>query len=210
MNVVGAWTGNVDELVYDRPGLFENTEIRTKIVSPFFRGLGADVDGQKKFPDIERCRIVAGTVAPVWRRNVRRILERQGFKGGPWVFVGSHSCTIWPIWRKAFPTAKWVIVRRDDDATIESCEKTGYMNGFSSRAGWIEWLNRYKIRFDQIRQSTSAVRDIRPQKMIDGYFNEARGIIKWIGLPWNEETVSDYFAPLNWKTGRFERDTTEV
>jgi len=205
IRLCGAWGGRMENITdYDGRGSFENGEIRESIVKPLLRGIHADPTGQRPLPSIRECNRIAGKVAFTWRRRLEKIIVCQGYQGEPIFYVSPQSCLIWPIWAKAFPRARWIIVRRKDEDIISACMKTGYMTGYKDRIGWAQWLEFHKQRFSEMIDANLNIFQIWPQRMIRGKIGELRELIEQLELSWDDARVEDFIAPILWKGGIFE------
>jgi hypothetical protein len=205
VRLCGAWGGDsLNTTEYDGRGSFENEEIRDSIVRPFLRGIKADPLGQRPLPNMAECRRIAPMVALPWRRRIDKIVKSQGYGNGPLFYASPQSCLVWPVWAKAFPKARWIIVRRKDEDIINACMKTGFMTGHSDRSGWNRWLEFHKERFDEMVRANMNIWQIWPQRMIKGKLAELKDLVENLGLRWDGTAVEDFIAPILWKGGVFE------
>jgi len=180
---------------------FINNRIRNNIVRPFFKGRKASISGLEPFPDIAICKRVAEMVAPIWRRRILTILEKQQSDPGQWFYKGSDACLVWPIWVKAFPEAKWIIVRRQTEDLVKACMNTGYMTGHTESSGWKLWIQHYLDRFSEIAKSATFVRHIWPERILQGKFDSLETLVHDVGLNWKGQKVHDSLAPILWTNG---------
>lgn len=188
---------------YNKRGMFENANIRNKIVKPYLRRLGVDPLGQRPLPDVSSL-----TPYRSLRSSVCAIMQKEGYKKGPWFYKGAKLCLIWPIWHKAFPKAKWIIVRRSDEDIINSCLHTGFMRGYSTSEGWQYWVDEHKKRISEMKHSGMDVCEVWPSKFVAGDTSEIRGIVEDCGLLWNEDAVTDFITPALWSQRRKDNGST--
>lgn len=121
--------------------LYENLDIREHVLKPYLRSLGADPLGQRGFPDIDKLKPLNGLA-----NSLNSILgphEPRAYKDAKLTFV-------WPVFRDAFPDAKWVLVRRDREKIIDSCLNTGFMFAYADRHGWSHWIDQHEERFERM------------------------------------------------------------
>jgi len=179
----------------NKKGFFENREIRDNLVKPYMMLCGADPLGQKPLPELNHL-LPLGNL----RSKVEQIMKFQGYRSGPWYYKGAKLCLVWPTWHKAFPEAKWIVVRRKDDDVIYSCMRTGFMRAYRKPEGWQGWIDHHKKRFDEMREDPSVnMVEVWPTKFVEGDFSEIRGVIEGLGLKWNDEAVKDFVSPELWR-----------
>jgi hypothetical protein len=180
---------------YNKKGMFENAEIRNNIVKPYLRFLGVDPKGQFPLPDVRSLAPLSGL-----RHRVEETLMWNGYKAGPWFYKGAKMCLIWPIWAKAFPDAKWIIVRRKTEDIINSCIKTAFMSAHHTEEGWRGWVEEHLKRFEEMKKAGLWIREAWPEKMIHGDFSEMKSLVDELGmgLKWNEKQIVDFITPAFW------------
>jgi hypothetical protein len=183
----GAWVGCVDQS-------YENVEVRDKTVNPYLEFIGADKMCQNPLPDPHALQPLVGLV-----RRVETAAKFQGYRYGPWMYKSPAIALTWPIWAQAFPDSKWVIVRRDDRDILNSCIKTGFMRGYSDPREWQQWIDAFKDCFEEMKSSLVLVREVWPQKYVNGDFGEIAETVEWLGLRWNPDKVKEYVNPSLWR-----------
>jgi len=136
-----------------------------------------------------------------WNELVLSILKSEGYKDGPWLCKGSHVTQMWPIWHYAFPNARWIIVRRKTPDIIQSCIKTGYMKTFkdpvnwekvvvnSEEEGWKWWIHQYEKRFVEMIETGVNCKQVWPERMVHGDYQQVYETLEWLGLKWNSKIV---------------------
>lgn len=205
IHLCGAWEGSpVGTLGREDNPHFGNGRLRELVMKPFMRGIKADPNGQAPLPDIDLCKTLAPRVASPWRQLVETIIRNQGYEQGPWLFMDYRNCLIWPIWAEAFPGARWIIVRRNDDDVIRSCMRTGYMSAHKDMQGWQQWINAHKQRFEEMVEAGLNAWDLWPQEIIKGNLTALRTLIAELGLKWDDADIQNFVTPLMWKAGIFE------
>lgn len=201
IDICGAWGGDMaGPTIYNKKGMFENNDIREKCVKPLFKKLGVDPLAQNPLPDVK---LFEDIDAEQWRDRIMGILIEQGLGSREtWYYKGAKMCLMWPLWHRAFPEAKWVIVRRRAKEIVNSCMRTGFMRGYQTEEGWMGWVEEHIARFNEMLNADLDLREMWPQEMIDGSFTEAKSVIDWLGLKWNEEKVIDFVEPKYWNLGK--------
>ncbi len=199
INICGAFGGIMDgPNKNNEKGMFENGAIKREITKPFLSSIGVDPMGQFPLPDIFNL-----PNQPEWRGRILSILVNQGLMDDmKWFYKGAKMCLFWPIWDKAFPKAKWIIVRRDREEIIASCSKTNFMRAFESEKGWSWWVDQHLQRFSEMWHSGLNIREIWSRKIIDGDLSEIKEVIELIGLVWREKEVMDFISPELWHNRR--------
>ena len=189
-------------------GMFENIYIRNNVVKPYLRSIGADSKCQFPLPDVDNTPLPSD-----WKERIEINIIHQGYDGsGEWYYKGAKMCLMWKLWKKAYPNAKWLIVRRNTEDIVASCMKTGFMTAFanshnqrkvgvqSEEAGWRWWVDQHLKQFDaMLADEELNVRMISPEKMLLGDYSEMYEVLPWLGLEWNPEIVN-FIEPKLWKT----------
>lgn len=174
----------------NKKGMFENEEIRDHIVKPFLSDCGLDPLCQDKLP-------ARGVHYPYegLRDTITSIMKKQGLKENePWFYKGAKMCLFWQTWKEAFPMAKWIIVRRPDEAIVKSCLKTHFMRKRETFAQWMDWVVEHKIRFEEIKHECNCM-EVWSDKLISGQFYELSEVLKWVGADYRQEIVDSFVDP---------------
>ncbi len=197
INLCGAWGGELAKATpYNKKGMYENRVIVNEMVKPLLIAVGADPMGQKPLPNIRDFEEIDSVQ---WREKFIKIMKSQGYKDHDiMMYKGAKMCLMWNLWDRAFPNAKWIIVRRRSEDIISSCMKTGFMSKYKDRNGWLLWVREHVKRFREMYENRLDVREVFPQEMIDGNYIEMESTIKWLGLEWKEQTVKDFISPDLW------------
>lgn len=190
INICGGFSGNTT-------GMLENKAIGI-FVDKYYRFFGADIRGQFPLPDIENLYI-----PQEWQENITELFKKEGHTGQPVFYKSARIGQVWPIWSFAFPTAKWIIVRRRTGDIIQSCMKTAYMNAFEKEQtckqvgadtpakGWLWWVHEHEKRLMQLIQSGVQHRIIWPDRMVDGDYTQIQEMVEWLGLEWNNKVFKE-------------------
>lgn len=206
IHLCGAFGGNlVGPHSDNKRGMFENLEIRNRIIKPFFRRIGADPRCQNPLPDMNKVLRFVKTPNFVedWGCQVREIFLKQGCLEGRWFVKDPKIAVHWPIWYAAFPKAKWVIVRRDRSDIIHSCLQTGFMKAYRTEEGWRHWVTRHHQCFHQMINIGLEVRQVWPQDMINGDLQPIRSCVTdFLGLEWKEKEVLNFITPALWSNAK--------
>lgn len=138
-----------------------------------------------------------------WKETVEEALENQNIpESMPFVYKDSQITQLWKLWHKAYPTAKWIIVRRRTGDILNSLYETAYMTKFKSKRNvqqvgasceeeaWLWWVHEYEDRFRDIIASEMDYRIVWPERMRDGNFEQMKEVVNWCGLDWNDEVES--------------------
>lgn len=202
VDICGAWGGKMSgPNSNNKRGMFENTEIRNGMVKPFFRKMGVDPMGQNPLPDIDVVKLVSVDFIINWRLKIQRLLESQGYpldSAQPWFYKGAKMCLHWPVWHRAYPDAKWVIIRRKSADIVRSCLKTGFMRAYRDEKGWLKWIDEHKERFLEMRNAGLNIQYVWPQRMIDRDLTEIERVITALGLTWKQGAVESFIEPALW------------
>lgn len=198
VNLSGAFGGKMHPAnKYNAKGMFENIAIKQNIDKPFLRSIGCDPRGQHPLPDREKL-----VIPNDWRQRVEDIFLAEGYEGGPWFIKLARACLTWPVWHHAFPTAKWVVVRRMDQDIIDSCMRTGFMSHYQNEEGWQGWIDEHKAAFVEMVESGLNVTHFWPEQMILSNYQPAYTLIDWLGLKWDPDGVENFISPKLWHPRR--------
>jgi len=198
INHCGAFLGKTT-----KRSMLENIVIKENLMNPYLTDMRVSRSGQFPLPDLSLLQI------PIdWREKVLAfITEQEG--DGIWMYKSNCASLIWPVWKYAFPDAKWIIVRRKTSDIINSCLKTGYMNAFSDEDvrkqvsvdneydGWLWWVRQYEKRFTEIANEGLDYKVIWPERLVNNNFDQIHEILDWCDLRWKND-IPDFINPLLW------------
>ena len=191
----GAMTGPRD---HNAKGQFENERIRG-IVKAYLHDHNWDPMGQDPLPQIGRVFLHSGDPCRVgnWCDLITETMESQSVDlEQPWFYKGAKMCLMWSLWDRAFPEAKWIIVRRDRPLIIESCLRTHFMRAYKDRSGWGGWVDQHIKRFDEMHETmTTRCRSVWSDQIVDGNFRGIESVVRWAGLEWSEDLVRGFVDP---------------
>ncbi|KKN42003.1 hypothetical protein LCGC14_0717630 [marine sediment metagenome] len=204
IDICGAWGGKMSGSTrYNQKGMFENTNIRQDVIKPLLRSINCDPMGQFPLPTDKHLQGFTGMQSDRLRDRVLAILKLQGLhEDTKWFYKGAKLCLVWTLWHKAFPEAKWVVVRRDPKDIAESCMRTGFMRAYDTIEGWLSWVYIHEARFEHMREAGLQVREVWPHKMVQGSLKEMREVVEWLELDWREFDVIDFITPALWRKGK--------
>ncbi|MDH5376738.1 MAG: sulfotransferase [Gammaproteobacteria bacterium] len=176
-------------------GFFENIYLREQVNKWLLEKMGVDILGVKTLPPLDQLPRVTGL-----EDTVRGLLEHEGYQNDmAWAFKDCKLTLLWPIYLQAFPDAKWVIVRRDDEGIINSCLKTSFMRQHSEDPQfWKQWIFEYQKRLLELKKTTPHYQEIWPETLMNGNTDSAQTLIQWLGLEWNEAEVRALLHPEFW------------
>ena len=176
-------------------GMNENIDARLQ-QDMLMRRLRVDVKGQYPLPVVSRLKPVLG-----FANNIHNAVT--GGLSGEWAFKDSRILLTWSIWNKAFPKAKWIIVRRRKDDILKSCKQTAYMKAFkypktlqalnlqTEEEGWHWMISQYEKRIEEVKMKANMMAVVYPEKMVEDDYSEIRSIVEdWLKLEWNDEVVN--------------------
>jgi len=123
-------------------GLNEHTGVREGVLKPLLRAAGADPLGQWPLPSLQDL-----PDASDLRRDVLAAL------GPADTYKDAKLCLTWLCWHRAFPDARWIVVRRDANAIAASCMRTAFMRAYDTAAGWREWVRAHEMQFNAMRSA---------------------------------------------------------
>ena len=147
-----------------------------------------------------------------WEKSVIECLKNQNIpESMPFLYKDSQITQLWKLWHNAYPTAKWIIVRRRTGDILNSLHETAYMVKFKNKKNiervgatneqeaWLWWVHEYENRFRDIIASGVDHRIVWPERMRDGDFEQMKEVVSWCGLKWNDEVEDLMKLLLNTK-----------
>lgn len=180
---------------YNQKGQHENAYIRDNVEKKYLNVLGLDPLGQTPLLDHTSTIYIPNK----WREWIEDTMIREGYKSGPWYYKGAKACQIWPVWNNAFPNAKWVIVRRRSVDIVDSCLETSFMYKRQTEEEWMDWIHYHEQRFVEMIQAGLNVKQIWPERMVHGNYEQLYEVIEWLGLSWKSQEVMNWIEPKLWK-----------
>ncbi len=142
LGICGAWTGTTvpGDKASNPKGFFEHVVIRERVIKSLLSYVGCDPLGVRKLPPVDLPGEVDGLAD-----MIKTILEKDGYKfDRHWLYKDAKLTLLWPVFLKAFPDAKWLIVKRDEESFINSCLRTHFMKQHSvDRAFWKKFAEEY-------------------------------------------------------------------
>ena len=203
INICGAFGGEMfGPNKFNQKGMFENIEIRQNVSKPYLRKIGVDPLGQKPLPNNRQVFEVSENDVRNLRMRAQLIMQAQGYIDGPWFYKGAKVCLVWYLWHRAFPDAKWVIVRRDSLDIAKSCMRTRFMRAYSDTPGWLRWIDSHQRRFDEMHAAELNVQEFWPSTVIDGDYAYAQDFIESLGLTWKDSLVKAFVDPTLYRRSK--------
>lgn len=197
LHLSGAWVGNtVAGGVGNEKGFFENIALREQIIKGLLTALGCDPLGVKSLPQFDQVPNVRGLL-----EGFVHFLQRDGYDGQqPWLFKDAKLTLLWPLIAPIFPEARWVIVRRDPQAIINSCMRTHFMAHHSqSLAFWQDFVNQYQARLSALLNSCFKVTEISADNLVNGNSDELLSLAETLELSADLSTMKQFISPGLWR-----------
>ena len=158
-------------------------------------------------PDLDNA-----TLPVNWKNKIETRLKQQNITDNiPFVYKDSGLAQAWYLWHLAYPSAKWIIVRRKTEQIVHSCMETAYMDKFKNvqaqemigakneREGWLWWIYQYEQRFREMAEKVEK-RTVWPERMGEADFSQMQEVVEWCGLEWNPDVEVTMQYLLNKKT----------
>lgn len=189
----GLWMGQTIAGNKDNEkGFFENRDIRENIVKPALANLGVDPVGVTSLIPINQL-----ATDPILANRMLHYISEQGYnQKSRWGFKEPKLTLLWPMWVDAFPNASWVILERDREAVVKSCQNTGFMARHSKDAEyWRHFINRYDDRLQTLENTVEDVTRIKTDQLAQGDLKALKALVDHLGLTWDEKAVSSFLDP---------------
>ncbi len=200
VNICGAFGGDMfGPCKANKKGMFENKELRQNVVKPYLNSIGVDPLAQKPLPSAHHVFGISANLPKEWRSRVQQIYQYQGYIDGPWFMKSAKAALIWLLWHKAFPEAKWVLVRRKSEDIADSCMRTSFMRAYNTHEGWMKWVKVHEKRFDEIKNMGINLFEFWPSNVLDGDFQHAEDMVNFLGLEYRHKEVETFIDPTMYK-----------
>ncbi len=173
--------------------LYEHVGIRQTVLKPMLTKVGADPLGQGPLPNMAKFKPDP---------HLRRIVESHYAVGREilWGYKDAKLSLTWPMWHAAFPEAKWIIVRRETDAIIDSCLRTHFMRRYGTdRDKWAAWVEFHLCQFASMKMMDLNVIEVWPAQYIDAYDYFAP-VAEFCGFEPDAEKVCNAVNPKLWRS----------
>lgn len=204
VNICGAWGGSMaGPSDFNRKGYYENLELG-EVIKSFLRQRGVDPLGQWPLPCTQPIAdtLSEGAVLTQIDSRIRAILLDQGYTPTrPWMLKQAKLLLIWPVFAALFPSARWVLVRRDPEKICDSCMRAPFMSRFKDRDGWKMWLDVHLQKLTEIQSSVTHVFEFWPDQAVGGNLDEFRSLIQYCRLEFKETPVKRFVDPHLWHAG---------
>jgi len=195
LNVLGAEVGEVNRAM-------EHIEIHNRVISPFLSFNKMDPNGQFPIPFF-RPEWVTEKAISLFRHKIGTYLMPY-----PFAYKDSRLLLIHPVIDMAFPGARWIIIRRDVEDIVQSCEKTGYMTAFADagireqigvateKEGWEWWHGKYEYMLNELKNAGVCYNEIWPTKLARKEYTEIKNVCEMLGLKWDIKQVRHLLKKL--------------
>lgn len=103
--------------------------------------------------------------------DLHRILSRELLGQGPWMLKNVKIGLCWRVIRASLPPwvkPRWVLVEREQEATIDSLMRTPFMDAYDSRDAWASLLSRYYRIHQSINAHQDAVHFVDASRLMRG------------------------------------------
>lgn len=196
LDICGVWSGTTVQASKDNiKGFFEHCALREVVNKALLSRMGCDPLGVRKLPPHE--------LPPInnFKETIYDILIKDGYTGKqPWMFKDAKLLLLWPYYKTYFPSATWIVVKRDKEEIIDSCLRTGFMKQHSEdREFWNAWAQNYEDRIERLKASGVKFYEINATDIVKSETrDELRKLIKKLKLKWNESKVQEFIEPTVW------------
>jgi len=204
LQACGAWLGKTLAGNTANPeGYFENAAIREGLVKAILLQAQADPLGVRELPALS-----ALPLQPSLGGQVLNLLMQQGYTGAEtWLYKDAKLSLLWPLWRRVFPFARWVLVRRQPEDIIASCLRTDFMRQHSQDSEfWAGWVRAYEQRLDMLKACGAWWREVEAAQLLSEGALALRPLVDELDLEWNAAKVEALIKPRHWHAPVATRD----
>jgi len=180
--------------------MHENNLIREYMVS-YYQSIGADIKAQYPLPLVKH--------VPDFQSIILDKVYQDGFSDDKyWMYKSSRLAQTWKLWHNAFPTAKWIIVRRKPTDIIYSCQHTSFMTAFKNentcrlvgvnteKEGWSWWIKQHEQLFINMIQAGLNCKVVWPDRLQLGDYSQIEEMLNWLGLEYDLNKIKEEIEPL--------------
>lgn len=194
-HISGVWKGKTIGPSKENPkGFFENASLRESVLKPYLRSIKADPLGQDPLPLLSDCAIDQNI-----KNRIKRVLLDEGYHRGPWLWKDAKLLLTFPLWVALYPDAKWIIVRRNQDAIAESCMKTGFMRARRTFKEWQSWVEDYESRISYLKENAINWVELDANLIIKDGSDYLKMFVDYIGLPnFDKERANNFISRQFW------------
>lgn len=164
-HLCGAWVGNcMPPNEYNRRGYFENRQIKRLMLETY----GKNWTGLPPDPK------------PGFHKKVKEILEREGYKDGPWMFKTGA------FYHKVWNPSHVVKIKRNVPDTLKSYKECGFLNQYSE-----DEIKFIVDRQNKIMDSLDGF-EINAEKVFDRDYSELKIAIEGCGLTFDLNKINNF------------------
>jgi hypothetical protein len=73
------------------------------------------------------------------------------------------------------------------------------VNVADEREGWLWWIHQHEQRFVEMIEAGVNCKQIWPERMVTGDYQQLYEVLDWVGLSWRSE-ILNFIDPLLWKS----------
>lgn len=196
LTACGAWVGKtLDGNASNPTGYYENAVLRESVLKAQLVQMGTDPLGVRQLPPLS-----GQPAQPKLGGQVLALLAGQGYTGiEPWLYKDAKLTLVWPVWRSAFPHARWVIVRRPPAAIVASCMRTDFMRQHSVEPEfWDRWVKMYEQRLEVLKASGVWWREFESDRLFSEGPEALEVLCSDLDLSWDARVVGELVRPQHW------------
>jgi hypothetical protein len=187
----GAWSGNTIPASFEMPtGFIENGYIRQCIMKPLMQHFGADTLGQASVLEPDDITIDE-TLVTFIRRSCEAVAWFENKQDEQsWLIKDARLTAIYPFMEAVFPKARWLVVRRNIDDIVASCERTEFMH-YRGDVDWRAWAETNEANIEHMKKNaTCPITEIQFDDLRDYNFAEIAAFVETEeGLEWDAYEV---------------------
>lgn len=192
---LGVWSGEtIVGNASNQKGYFENTVIRQKIVKPILMSHGFDPLGVRTLPPRDFCPKITVKHGYSIADYLHTVLKAQNHEElQPWLYKDAKLSLIWRLMNQEFPSAVWIIVRRNRADFIGSCLNTDFMSQHSRRPEfWHGFADAIEERLKELMNTVRFSYPIDADKVAMGQFSELREFCLGAGIAFDKQKVETF------------------
>ena len=192
----GFWCGSTLNGDGNNPkGYFEHKVVREQIIKPMLTAMDCDPLGVRRLPDLD-----ALESQPKLKRRLYEVLKSDGYRDQrPWLYKDAKLTLLWPLFREAFPEARWLIVKRDVDSFVGSCLRTSFMRQHSSDPEfWRAFADAYDQRIEALKSEADQIYEVYTPDFFSGDYTALESLSVDFGIEFDTKKAAKFVEGDHW------------
>jgi len=120
--------------------------------------------------------------------DIQHIRNRDGYKGGPWLWKGSPM--YWQLFMSMYP--KMVVCHRSDEQIFKSCRASPAIFGKNMTDNELHWSIAVQREIMDMAVKECGAPRVFTEKVVTGDFRSIKSALIYCGLDYDEKIVEEF------------------